>query len=433
MRPLYDYSMKAEFWRRANRQGPDGTAPLYLRITIAKQRAELALDVEVPEAYWNVATHRIEAPENKKLRLDEYTADRIRQLNAKCLEAKYAVDQVYQDLRKVAPPSARQVLEAVRSHRALHAAPLTVAQASAAFLQAVQAPGIGKSPNTVYTYRSRLDNLAAFFAHGLRAPHTLLRDVALPTARALERWCLAQTRPDGGPRFGHAAMAKQVNMLQMLVAWAAMEGLVPTNALHGYKYQSTAEPTKPRYLPAADVALLETTVFHNDFLNATADMWVFCCYTALSYVDYCQFAAEPLAYLHTDAHGREWIRMTRQKMRKRKPQGFSVPFFPEARAIFERRRGRLPVRQNSDVNRTLKEIAAELRLSLPDLTFKDSRSTFAQRWRDAGVAGAVVAAMMGDEERVVNKHYSSVREATIVQAMGAQLKPVNASPLHRAA
>ena len=61
--------------------------------------------------------------------------------------------------------------------------------------------------------------------------------------------------------------------------------------------------------------------------------------------------------------------MTRQKMAKRKPEGFSVPFFPEARAIFERRRGRLPLKNNKDTNGYLKIIAAELSLTLADLTF----------------------------------------------------------------
>ncbi len=72
----------------------------------------------------------------------------------------------------------------------------------------------------------------------------------------------------------------------------------------------------------------------------------------------------------------------------------------------------LPVRYNTNVNRFLKVISTELGLSL-QLTFKDSRSTFAQRWRDLGVSGAVVAAMMGDEERVVNKNYSKVRETAV--------------------
>lgn len=222
-------------------------------------------------------------------------------------------------------------------------------------------------------------------------------------------------------------MAKQVNRLQMLVAWATREDKVPANTLHGYKYQSTATSTLPRFLPTPEIVLLQATVFTDPVLNATADMFIFCCYAGLSYVDYCQFAADPLPYLHTDVKGQEWIRMTRQKTKKRKPEGFSVPFFPEVRLIFERRRGQLPIRHNSDVNASLKEISAELGLSLA-LTFKDSRSTSAQRWRDLGATSAVIAAMMGDTERVVNKNYSSVREVTVIVELGRL-----AAPLARAA
>jgi hypothetical protein len=414
MPPLYDYSMRAEFWRRANREDASGKAPIFLRITIAKQRAEVASGIEVPEAYWNIRTHLIEQPDRKELRRAEYTADRLCELNAQLVEMKYSADQMYKELRKKAPPTARQVRESMRGVGTPEAAPLTMPQACQKFLAAMKLPGMNKSPDTIRTYESRLKNILDFFKTGLKQPHCLVRDVSLPVARALERWCLAQTDNDGHPRFEHSSMSRQVNMLQMVVAWAAIEGEpgVPVNALHGYKYQAKAIPKMPRYLPPPEVSLLASTVFVSEPLNATVDMWLFSCYTALSFVDYIRFANDPLAFLYTDSHGREWIRMVRQKMMKRKPEGFSVPFFPEARAIFERRRGRLPIKDNRLTNAQLKEISKELDLSLM-LTFKDSRSTFAQRWRDAGVSTAVVAAMMGDEERVVNKNYSKVRETTI--------------------
>jgi hypothetical protein len=60
--------------------------------------------------------------------------------------------------------------------------------------------------------------LLKFFTYGLKDKKFLLSAVTLPTARALERWCLAQRTPDSSPRFEHASMAKQANMLQMVVA-----------------------------------------------------------------------------------------------------------------------------------------------------------------------------------------------------------------------
>jgi len=430
MLPLYDYSMKAELWRRANRETASGLAPIMLRVTITKKRAEIASGIDVPAAYWNTTNHCLELPSRKELREAAFSAERVRELNAQLLELRAAADkayrslrQDYQDKRRTTPPSSRDVLEAVRGISKPVAAPLTVAQGFARFMDSMTATGINKSPATIASYRSRLGNLLEFFTDELKNKKFLLQDVNLPIARQLERWCLSQLTPDKSLRFGHASMAKQINMLQMVVAWAAIEGFVPANTLNGYKYQSTVEPRLPRHLPADEVARLAAAVFRPAHLAATVDMWLFCCYTALSHVDYCEFATDPVRYLHTDANGQEWIRMTRQKMRNRKPEGFSVPFFPEARAIFERRRGVLPAQVNSNVNRFLKIISQELGLSL-QLTFKDSRSTFAQRWRDAGVSGAVVAAMMGDEERVLNKNYSRVREA----AIGVELSRLNLGP-----
>lgn len=427
--PLYDYSMKAKLWRRANRADEAGRAPIFLRITITKVRAELASGIDVPAAYWQASTQTLVFPSRKDQRVPDLPASRVDELNAQLLELRAAADrhykslrQDYNDKRRQHQPTSRDVLESVRGTARPAALPLTVAQAAARYMEAITAPGINKSPATLASYRSRLRNVLEFFEKGQQNKKYLLCDVTLSTARALERWCLAQVDRYHKPRFAHAAMAKQVNMLQILVAWAAIEDHIPANTLHGYKYQSTAIPTLPRFLPAHEVELLAATVFTSTALNDVADMFLFCCYQALSFVDYCRFAADPVAYLFTDEQGREWIRMTRQKMVKRKPGGFSVPFFPEARAIFERRRGRLPIRNGQKVNEFLKVIAQELNLSLPDLIFKDSRSTFAQNWRDAGVSGAVVAAMMGDEERVVNKNYTRVREASITLEL-AKLMP----------
>lgn len=101
------------------------------------------------------------------------------------------------------------------------------------------------------------------------------------------------------------------------------------------------------------------------------------------------------------------------------PASFSVALFPEAADLLVRHRGHLPVRLNSNVNDYLKEIAVELKLSFPDLTFKDARSTFSQYWRDRHVSSDVIAAMIGNTERMVNEEYNSVREAMVVQEMGA--------------
>jgi hypothetical protein len=445
------YRMKILFTREAHKENPlTGLAPVYVRITLGfgvnrpgkrreGLRREVATGVLVKGSDWDQDAQKVKGNSSKAALA-----------NGQLTDWKQAADEVYRDLKKANPQvTAEDVKQALKPRSVQVAATpmLSVAQGLALFLEHMDGQGIGKSANTLQTYKTRATNLGLFFADylqqlakdkGCPVPKSFpLEEVKLPVGRALERWCLSTNPQTGQPRFGHVAMRKQVNMLQMVVAHAAMEGLVPANALHGYKYQSTAEPTVPRFLPDADVAKLRTAVFADDHLNAVKDMFLFCCSVGLSYIDYVAFTKSPGKYLFQESVSGApvvWLRMTRQKMRKRKAEGFSVALFPEAADILVKRRGRLPVRLNANANRYLKQIAEELALSLPDLTFKDARSTFAQYWRDRRVSSAVIAAMMGNTERMVNKEYSSVRETLIVQEIGFQLLgPNDVPPLHRAA
>lgn len=87
---------------------------------------------------------------------------------------------------------------------------------------------------------------------------------------------------------------------------------------------------------------------------------------------------EQLAYVYREGTyiARRWDDVHQAVLLYRVPAGFSVALFPEAADLLVRHRVHLPVRLNSNVNDYLKEIAAELKLSFPDLIFKDARSTF---------------------------------------------------------
>jgi len=124
--------------------------------------------------------------------------------------------------------------------------------------------------------------------------------------------------------------------------------------------------------------------------------------------DFTQLSAEvQLAHVYNQCThiSRSWDDVHQAVLPYRVPAGFSVVLFPEAADLLVRHRGHLPVRLNSNGNDYFKEVAAELKLSLPDLTFKDARSTFSQYWRDRRVSSDVIAAMMGNTERMVNKEY----------------------------
>lgn len=91
--------------------------------------------------------------------------------------------------------------------------------------------------------------------------------------------------------------------------------------------------------------------------------WLFC-YTGLSWVDYRRFCEAPADYLFTEPATEpgqlptHWIRMVRQKMKKRKPKGFSVPLFEPAAMLLLAWRGCLPHTGDVNTNKLLHQVEA---------------------------------------------------------------------------
>ncbi|WP_460584544.1 phage integrase SAM-like domain-containing protein [Hymenobacter arcticus] len=282
---------------------------------------------------------------------------------------------------------------------------------------------------TLETYECRLNMLKRYveteYAKSLPAA-----DVDVPWCRRYERWLLS---PTGG--LGGTAMRKHINFLQLTLDYAVAEGWLPTKMLHGYKYQTRIDTPLALSLPAAEVAKLAAAL--PDLIPSEKQAvtgWLFCCYTGLSWVDYRHFCASPGSYLFTERAGSQgevathWLRMVRQKMKRRKPQGFSVPLFDEAAEILLAWRGRLPHTNDVNANKLLHRVEAELELT-QSLTTKLARATFSQLKRDEGYSDETVAAMMGHSVAVMNKHYSRVSEHRIALEMSQLSAPPSTGPL----
>lgn len=415
---LYDYTMKLLFWWRSDRVDDSGRAPLHLRITIAGKRAEYETEIKVPRSYWPKGSKEIALPE-KKLRVEDLPAPRVDELNSDLRELKYRAERFYKKLRADEKErTARVILDALRGRvevktekKEPERVVLTVAALAELFMVHKQSlpEAVRKRDNTFISYRSRIKNINSFLQLELNKPALPAAEVGKPLLRQFERWCLQNGH-------GPASMRKQINMLQMIISHGVHEGLLLEDRIQNYDYQTEIVKTVPEFLPLREVMLLHATVFDEEPVNRVVSAWLFCCATGLSWVDYCRFARTPAAFLHTDEKGNEWIRMVRKKMERRKPWGFSVPFFPEAKALYLYYHKRLPYSVGTNANKMLHRAEQALGLS-KSLTTKLARSTFSQLRRDEGWSDEAVSAMMGDTVQVMNASYSRISETRISAEM----------------
>ena len=107
------------------------------------------------------------------------------------------------------------------------------------------------------------------------------------------------------------------------------------------------------YLTTEELSNLETHTFSQIRLQQVKDMFIFCCYTGLAYLEMSNLRKENI---NIGFDGVLWISLVRKKTNKT----ISIPLLEPAKAILDRYENKdslLPIISNQRFNSYLKEIA----------------------------------------------------------------------------
>ena len=149
------------------------------------------------------------------------------------------------------------------------------------------------------------------------------------------------------------------------------------------------------------------------------DIFVFCCYTGLSYADVTKLSRDNI---EVGIDNRFWIKIRRQKTNTLS----SIPILPKALEILESYRNyptcesnglMLPILSNQKMNSYLKEIA-DLCGITKELTFHIARHTFATTITlSNGVPIETVSKMLGHLDIRTTQHYAKLLDNRISKDM----------------
>ena len=155
-------------------------------------------------------------------------------------------------------------------------------------------------------------------------------------------------------------------------------------------------------------------------LDQTRDIFVFSCYTGLSYAEVYDLTDDNIV---TGLDGKLWIHGQRRKSK----EWFKVPLLPQAKAIVDKYENHplaqangkvLPVYTNQKTNSYLKEIASLCEIS-KNSTFHLARHTFATTITLAnGVPIELVSKMLGHTNLRTTQIYAKVVEQKLSDDMG---------------
>lgn len=167
------------------------------------------------------------------------------------------------------------------------------------------------------------------------------------------------------------------------------------------------------FLTEEELRLLINKDFRIKRLERVRDLFVFCCFTGLSYSDVKTLTPE---HFETDANGRIWIK----KKRVKTGVLFRVPLLPIPKLILEKYKGGdklLPVVDLSSMDAYLKEIA-ELCGINKNISSHTARFTFATTVTITNrISLEVVSKMMGHTNTRMTSHYAKIIDKYIGEEM----------------
>ena len=167
------------------------------------------------------------------------------------------------------------------------------------------------------------------------------------------------------------------------------------------------------FLTEEELRLLINKDFRIKRLERVRDLFVFCCFTGLSYSDVKTLTPE---HFETDANGRIWIK----KKRVKTGVLFRAPLLPIPKLILEKYKGGdklLPVVDLSSMDAYLKEIA-ELCGINKNISSHTARFTFATTVTITNrISLEVVSKMMGHTNTRMTSHYAKIIDKYIGEEM----------------
>lgn len=201
-----------------------------------------------------------------------------------------------------------------------------------------------------------------------------------------------------------------MSRLHTVINKAIAAGIITADPFAGY------EPPRPerkrRYLTHEELRQLMTTPLSVPRFYLVRDLFLFSCYTGISYGDMCRLTA---ANLETAEDGTVWIKATREKTNVE----FEIPLLDLPLHIIDKYRDTtsdgklLPIYGNAELNKGLKLLAAACGIDRK-LTFHMARHTYATEITlSHGVPMETVSRMLGHSRVDTTQIYAQVTDNKI--------------------
>jgi len=346
------------FYVKKTKKNRAGEAPIYLRITVNGQRVEMSVGRGVRPFDWDSRSQRIKGKSEKNRLINNYIDE---------LENK--INRIYNiALQEKQQISAEYLKDAVSGKDKMKKMLIPVFEEYYKLLKREE--GTKYATKTVARYKHALTHLKSFLE---KEYHVTDMDISKLDLKFLKRFDIyLQTEAN----YHHNTVTKYLKILKTVINSALSFGYLDRNPFHGYS--TTYKAGTRQFLNAAEVKLIEEAIMPNERLERVRDVFIFICYTGISYADLSGLSMENLS---KGIDGKTWLAYHRIKTKVRA----SMPLLKPAISMVEKYKedilcnaeGKiLPIISNQKFNNYLKEIATVCKIT-KTLSAHIGRHTFA--------------------------------------------------------
>ena len=323
------------FTTRESKARKNGKAPIEITITVNGDRRTLSTGKQIAIEKWDKTKQQVKGKDEEAQSLNNYLKAikaKLYQKEAELLDKGFIITaELLRDayFDKIESIKERSLFEVLTEHN----------QAQ----EKLVGNGVSKATYWISVYTERL--LKEFIQQKYKREDLYLRELNLNFIQSFHSFL----RIDKG--MAQNSSTKHLKLLKKIINLSVANSYMTTNPFVTYKVER--EPVEIDFLDEEELRKIINFDTPIPRLEKAKDMFLFGCFTGLSYIDIKTLAPE---HFEKDSAGRIWI-----KKRRVKTGVLSrIPLLPIAKLILDKYKGGdrlLPIQDPADINKYLKDIA----------------------------------------------------------------------------
>lgn len=379
------------FTRKLNRNTKD--LSIYARITVNGKCSEMSLKRKTPVNEWDSSKGRLKGTTPRIKKLNNY----LDQVYSKLLDThKKLIDK---DSLISATQIKASYLGLDEDHRTLKDIVIYHNERMKDVLKW----------GTLKNYHTTANYLEKFLRRKKKTDDIYLKHINYQFITEFEMF-LRSYRPEKYRKTcGTNGTMKHLERLKKLLSLAIKLEWLEKNPFKSYSFKF--EKSDRQFLTERELHILEETTFTSVSLERVKDMFLFSCYSGLSYIDLKELTADQIV---KGMDGKDWIYTKREKTQ----QSVKIPLLQTAKDIMKKYKEDIfketqvifPVISNQKINKYLKQIVQSIGIR-KKITFHSARHTFATVVTlSNGVPIETVSKLLGHSKLSTTQIYARVLE-----------------------